>query len=170
MSPYLENGNISRTDFTTAHTCHKASRRLPGQSTCTGAERPRRAHAPGSALAGACASHGQFACGTGGRGTERVRLSRGRAAEPSPCRGWCFSAGAGPSPATTWSSRGCSSCACGCSGEGIGLCVRASGLGRERARGVLASRPGGATVSSGYSGAQSWLCVLACGPLPGPPR
>lgn len=118
-------------------------------------------------------SRGQFGCETRRARDaewrpERGGLSRGRAAEPSPCRGWCSSAGAGPSPATTWSSRGCSSCACECSGEGVGLCVRAAGRRRERARGCWRA-DGGAAVSSGYSSVQSLPCVRLSSPLPGRP-
>lgn len=73
----------------------------------------------------------------------RGEPARARAAGTSLCRGWCCSAGAGPSPATTWSSRGSSSCSCECCGEG-GLCGQRA-AGTEEGAGSRRSRAG--TVS-----------------------
>lgn len=91
--------------------------------------------------------------------TGAPRAVRGRAARPSPWRAWCSSAGAGPSPATTCSSRGCSSCSCGCCGEGAGL--RRGGRGRA---GVGAGAPSGrrGRVRVGRSPVPS-----VCGAFPG---
>ena len=90
----------------------------------------------------------------------RGEPARARAAGSSPCRGWCSSAGGGPSPATTWSSRGSSSCSCECCGEG-GLCGQRA-AGAEEGAGPRRRR------EWGRGGRGQGRCRLPCVLVPGP--
>lgn len=108
----------------------------PGPRICAGAEAQPRPRGAQCACAGpgprvrlrGVAGRRQSRKGSGLRAPDGCRR-RGPLGFRPPCRGWCCSAGVGPSPATTWSSRGSSSCWCECCGEDAG-----SARGRERAR------------------------------------
>ena len=118
-----------------------------------GAHKPARGGTRGNRREGPRGLHLASTPGPGGRAAgdwpvARGGPARGRAAGPPPCPGWCFSVGAGPSLATTWSSRGSSSCPCEWCGKGSGLCGRPGGRGAE---GAGSSGPGGLTVLPGLS-------------------